>query len=155
MKLSLLYEEKRFAFFLNPKTGQSIDITEDIGAGSNDHVGFLFASENGQIFGFTDEETAAIQYFYENGAEPDDADHLHRAFDKVRQNWIRITGYGASYGVNAIDAARDLDAVQKFLLNQGVTRGKIFYSDWYEDVQVNTDVESFLNAKRIGDLRPR
>ncbi|MBD3407310.1 MAG: hypothetical protein GF411_14425 [Candidatus Lokiarchaeota archaeon] len=142
----------RKAYFINRMSGDVINISEDIGDGSNDHIGFIYAYENKELFKLTDEEQSALKQLYETAEYPDNDTNLLKAYEKIRSKWIRISKFGDVVGVDVTDFTGDLSIVQQFILDHNWS-GKIIYEDWSEDHRTMVAINDFVTLSKSELMR--
>ncbi len=87
-------------FWFNHKASRIHDISSDFSGGTNDHVGYIWATKNGTKLGLTPKEVAAIKASEEGGGPTSDA--AAAALGKIDENntrirWVRSSG---SYSIS-------------------------------------------------------
>lgn len=138
-------------WWLHRKSNVAHDISEDLGiTGYSDHVGFIYASENGEKLGLSQKDQEALKKFYTDAIYTQDAEV---AGIKIRENWIRISTWATEIAIDTYNVKKDLAHIQEFIIDKIKYKGKIIiYGNWMETKMYRLTAKEFIVAK-FNDLR--
>ena len=143
----------------NMKSKRAFDVSSDAGPGTNDHMGFMWASEddsNAKKLGLKPSEIQGLKVAYESGDWDDEATTAIQAiFDRGN---IRLTSYKNELAIQSKEIAdKYLSAIQDAIAKAtwlGTNKStKVVWSDPIEIDQVQTDIDTLLQADHVAQLK--
>lgn len=140
-------------WWYNVKTGKSIDVRDEIGGGTNDHVGWMFLSgaDNYKKLGLklSDETVQAMADFYDTG---DVSDEYMEALQETKRQlsekgWVRVLSYekeaAFQFDVNTVN----VEAIQKAVTKLGLSPIVVTVEDFDQNYYASLPYSDFLGVK--------